>query len=490
MKLSVLMQALSLSLDNRQDINIDLITQNSKETHANSLFVCISGLRADGHTYAINAYQNGCRAFLATRPLSLPSDATVFTVPDTRRALAKLACTFYGNPSHQLRVIGITGTKGKTTVACLLREILEQNGVPCGYIGTNGVLYKNHAFASQNTTPDPITLQKNLYDMRKAGCAAAVVEISSQALKQYRADGTVFEACIFTNLSRDHIGEGEHADMADYMACKRRLFTDFPMKAVIYQADDEKSAEILSNPTAQKRIPVSMQNAGNYTATDLCLLRAKNILGSAFTLQHGEISTPCELSLIGEINVSNALLAIATAAECFEIPLPLAAKSLKNARISGRSETVALPNGAIAVIDYAHNGESLRQILTGLRAYAPHRLLCLFGSVGSRTLLRRRELGEVAAQLADFCILTSDNPGKEAPEHIIADILQGFAQSDTSYVCIPNREEAILFGIKEAKKGDILLLAGKGHETYQLIGDKMLPFSEKDILLGATLQQS
>lgn len=464
------------------------VTESADRADCDSIFVCIRGAHADGHDFAPRAYRRGCRLFAAERILDLPTDAGVICVPDTHAALAALACAHEEDPSRELAVIGITGTKGKTTTALLLSHILNQNGVRCGYIGSNGIDCGDGTMtATQNTTPDAVTLQHALRDMVRAGCRAVALEVSSQALKLGRVAGTVFDTTMFTNLSPDHIGPSEHPDFADYAACKKRLFTDYPSQAVICNTDDPFSETIFSAAAAPLKFTCSAQRQADYTAYDAGHFRDAQTLGDAFTLR-GRNAAPvsCRIPLIGSGNIDNTLLAVACAAERFGISPERSAAVLPDVRISGRSETVALPGGALGVIDYAHNEVSLRRLLTELRAYHPGRLIVLFGSVGERTKLRRRELGAVAGELADQAILTSDNPGREDPQAIIRDIAEGMQGFPTPHLEIPDRADAIRTAVGLLHPDDILVLAGKGHERYQLIGTEKQPFCERDILCACT----
>ncbi len=463
------------------------ITEQAKQANGAAIFVCIRGAHADGHGFAPEAYAQGCRLFVAERPLPLPADAVTITVPDTHTALAALACAHAGNPSHELAVIGITGTKGKTTTALLLSQILNAAGVRCGYIGTNGMDSGNgNPCVTANTTPDAVTLQNALREMVTAGCRAVALEVSSQALKLGRVEGTAFDSCIFTNLSPDHIGPAEHPDFADYAACKRKLFVDYPIRAVLCNTDDPFSATLLADTHAPLCVRCSAHIPADWSVRDMEPYRRGTELGSRFTVLHaGGDPTPCCLPLIGSGNVSNALLAIACAAERFGVSPTVAARALESVGIAGRSEVLGLANGALAVIDYAHNGVSLRHLLCDLRKYRPNRLIVLFGSVGERTRLRRRELGEVAEECADLAILTSDNPGCEDPTAIIRDIALGMDR--TPHMEIPDRREAILTAVGLLHPDDILVLAGKGHERYQLIGKQKCPFCEREILKAAGL---
>ena len=459
------------------------LTQQAQSADSDSLFFCIPGARFDGHDFAHAAYARGCRIFIAQRPLELPDDATVLTVSDTRKALAHIARDFYGCPDQKIHLIGITGTKGKTTTAQLLAYILNHSSIPCGYIGTNGITYADKSVTTVNTTPDALTLQATLCDMYECGIKAAVIEVSSQALMQFRVEGIHFETVIFTNLSPDHIGKNEHPSFEHYRSCKARLFSDFTAKNAIFNADDPAFSKMLAATSATRRVACSMYSEGaDYLATGVRLLRTDTSLGVAFEVTNDSGTHTCQLGLTGKFNAQNALLALATTKSVFQIPLPHAIEQIGKASVCGRSEIFPLPNGATAVIDYAHNGVSLANLLQTLREYAPQRLIALFGSVGGRTQMRRNELGAVAARLCDLAILTSDNPDGESPERIIADIAEAFAETKTPYLAIPDREEAIQKAVELTQNGDILVLAGKGHEQYQLINGKKIHFSEKDIL--------
>lgn len=461
------------------------VTERATEADAGSIFVCICGAHADGHDFASAAYDRGCRFFAAERALGLPDDAQVAIVPDTHRALAALACTHEGDPSREVAVVGITGTKGKTTVARLLAHILNRNGVRCGYIGTNGAEFGDGSTEiTHNTTPDAVTLQAALRRMVRTGCRAVALEVSSQALKLARVGGTVFDSCLFTNLTPDHIGPSEHPDLADYAACKRELFVRYPTNAVLCNADDPFSATLLADTAAPSRVTCSMGGSANFCAKDVRPFRSETALGSEFLLCCPNAEpTVCRLPLIGNGNVTDALLAVACAVTRFGISPRDAAAVLSDVTVCGRSELVGLSSGALAVIDYAHNGVSLRRLLTELRAYRPARLIVLFGSVGERTKLRRAELGAVAGELADLAILTSDNPGEEDPTAIIRDIAAGMVGHATPHLEIPDRAEAIRTAVSLLRPHDILVLAGKGHERYQLIGRERVPFCERSILL-------
>lgn len=473
------------------ELEIESITDNSASADQGSLFFCICGARSDGHDYALGAYQNGCRAFVCERQISLPSDAYIFYTQDTRRTLALIAKKFFGDPSSKMTVVGITGTKGKTTVATLLYRLLCRMDIPCGYIGTNGVAYRECSYPLKNTTPDPITLQKTLRQMLDSGIKAVIMEVSSQAIYQSRVVGMEFDACVFTNLYSDHIGPSEHPSLAHYRDCKHRLFTDYGCRIMICNLDDPNTQEMRKGTSAIRTVGFSTRSdSADYFAQNILPTVGKHGYGISFLLKGKENDIPFTLPMLGKFNVENALAVIATACDVFDIAPDQVARQLPALSVEGRTETLSLSNGACVVIDYAHNGSSLSALLSALREYKPHRLLCLFGSVGERSELRRSALGEAASRLSDLAILTSDNPGREDPMTIISEIAASFEGTRTPYVAVPDRSDAIRAAVKMLLPNDILVLAGKGHENYQLIGTEKQPFSDREELLLALKEEN
>ncbi len=482
MNLKSLLSTMEYSLLQGTFGEITEITYDSRKAGEQTLFVCLVGANADGHSYAKNAYDRGCRAFLCQQPVDLPADACIVLMANTRSALAELAAVFYGKPAGKLKLIGITGTKGKTTTALLIQGILEKSGLPCGYIGSNGILIRGQWTPTVNTTPESLPLQKALADMVQAGCSHAVLEVSSQALQHNRVQGLDFDTAVFTNLSEDHIGTGEHKDFAEYRAAKRRLFTDHGCGAVVYNADEAASAFMLENVTCP-RISYSLDRQADLRASDLQIYRSSLSLGIAFSCHADGHSCPVRMQTPGSFSVYNGLAALAVCRR-YGVTLERGAGILEQTPVAGRFEVVPAKAGCTFIIDYAHNGLSLSSALQVLRGYAPRKLICLFGSVGGRTQVRRKELAEAASRYADFCILTSDNPDFEVPEAVIHEILSHYDRQ-TPYLVEPDREKAIQKAYDMAQPGDIVLLAGKGHETYQLIRGVKQPFSERSILLAA-----
>ena len=469
------------------DVNsteITNISSHSQRTNEDCVFVCISGSMVDSHDseYVNVAYNKGCRVFIAQKTVELPDDTFIIIVKDSRIALAELSAAFFDYPASKMTLIGITGTKGKTTSSLLIYNILKSNGIPVGYIGSNGIAYNDVWEDTLNTTPESYFLHEHLNMMYEAGIRTVVMEVSSQALKMSRVHGIKFNIGVFTNLSPDHIGEFEHPDFNDYKECKHSLFTDYGVEYIVYNADDEYSTEMTSGSRAQK-VGISGKGDKNasYSANNICYYRTASKIAVNFKCNESLESYDVDLSFPGDFSVYNALTAIAV---CKRLGLETEqiVSAMKNVRIEGRFETYALPNEATVVIDYAHNGVSLKAALTALREYSPSRLICLFGSVGGRTKMRRAELGLVASRDADFCILTSDNPDSEPPAAIIAEIASYFTTGSCPYIAIADRKEAIEHALSISERGDIILLAGKGHENYQLICGKREKFSEAEII--------
>lgn len=465
---------------------ITTLCHDSRKAHENSLFVCIKGALDDGHLYARSAYDRGCRLFVAEHSLpSLPTDATVLLSTDSRKALASLSARFFGNPADELTIIGITGTKGKTSTALMIYGILNACGLKCGYIGSNGIDYGSFHGETPNTTPESYTLHMFMREMVSVGVRYLVMEVSSQALFLNRVHGIPFDICLFTNLSEDHIGGAEHPDFDHYKNCKQSLFRDYGAMTVIYNADDAFGPEMISQaPDGARIISFAVERSADYRATEATLFRRPDTLGVSFSYTCEEKNYQSTLNSPGKFSVYNAIAAVAVCREC-GLSNDTIAEKLQDIHIKGRFEMVPALPYATFLIDYAHNRLSLTSALETLRLYEPSRLICLFGSVGGRTKGRRVELGSVAAELADFSILTSDNPDSEDPEIIINDIASQFRLANRPFISIPDRAEAIRYAVSIAREGDIFLLAGKGHEDYQLIFGEKRPFSEREILMEA-----
>lgn len=469
---------------------IDRICRDSRTADMASLFFCIKGANFDGHDYAPSAYMNGCRLFVTEKEIDLPSDALQITVSDSRIALAEVSAEFFGQPARELNIIGITGTKGKTTTALTAYHLLNAMGIKSGYIGSNGVEFDGHFFKTLNTTPESYDLQRYMRLIADSGVRFLIMEVSSQAIYMNRIHGIAFHTAVFTNLSIDHIGGSEHPSFEHYRDCKRRLFTDYGAKNVVYNADDPYADYMVGNCGARK-LSCSLKGSADVTAVNLSKIKGTGRIGTSFSIVERGLYFPASVSSPGTFSVYNALLATAIC-RLAGADVASVAERLPSVSIKGRFEAItALPHAAF-IIDYAHNGLSLTSALNALREYTEGRLICLFGSVGGRTKGRRQELGDAAAALADLSIITSDNPDSEPPEDVIADIEKSFTergkQKGVHYVTFADRRDAIRYAVREARRGDVVLLAGKGHEDYQLIGGKEIPFSERAIITEAALE--
>ncbi len=461
------------------DAEITAVTYDSRTAGPGSLFVCLVGVNTDGHRFAASAYRNGCRAFLVQRALDLPADAAQVLTADTRGALAVIGADFYGNPARQLHLIGLTGTKGKTTTALLAAAILNAQGRPCAYIGSNGVDIAGKHHETVNTTPESLELHRFFRLMVDAGVTHCVMEVSSQALAHHRVDGLPFEAVAFTNLSPDHIGTGEHPDFEDYRNSKRRLFTRYGARCMVYNADDPAS-DFMRSGFGGQTVSFGIDAEADYRGTALRKYRGATTLGIDFTCRHAGQETPVRLLSPGAFSVSDALCAMALCG-AFGVDCAACAAVLARTPVQGRFEVVEGLPGRTFLIDYAHNGLSLTSALRTLRDYAPLRLICVIGTVGGRSQIRRQELAKAASAGADYTILTSDNPDFEDPAAIIAEMAAHMAPG-ARYECILDRREAMRAAIALSCEGDIVLFAGKGHETYQLIRGVKVPFVEREII--------
>lgn len=477
MQLSALLEKAKIEY-NGADSDVERVVCDSRAADALTLFVCIKGFASDGHDFAERAYMLGCRAFLAERELDLPSDAVVAVVDNTRRALAKVSAAFYDFPAEKLKVIGITGTKGKTTTALMLASILSQNGISSGYIGSNGIEFAGNRFETRNTTPESLDLHYYFDRMVRAGVQAVVIEVSSQALYLDRVYGIPFFATAFTNLAPDHIGGAEHPTFEHYRNCKKKLFTEYSSSFAVFSATDEASG-FMSDGCAALTSTFGLDK-GDYHASDIRPFFDNGALGIEFTAHALSEKYTVSLPMPGNFSVENSLLAIALAHR-LGVSLSHCADALAHTYVFGRFELVRTELSVVFIIDYAHNGFSITSALSTLRAYNPARLWCVTGSVGGRTKGRRKEIGEAVSRYADIAVLTADNPDFEEPLDICNDIHAAFV-NDIPCEYFADREEAIRYVVANAKKGDIVLFAGKGHEQYQFIRGGKIPFSERKLI--------
>lgn len=452
------------------------VAYSSKKVVKNGMFVCLSGANFDGHDFVDDALKNGAKVVVSEVSL-LHKGITNVVVNNTREALAKISANFWGHPAKRLTTIGITGTKGKTTVACLIKSIIEKTGQKCGMIGTLGMFDGKTLTALENTTPESLDVQRSLFEMAQNGCSHVVIEATSLGLKHHRLDGFTFDYGVFTNFSKDHIGTNEHSDMDDYIASKSLLFKK--CKIGLINQDDIHHKTIVNGCTCEIKT-FGTSESSNIFASDMKLVRNNDILGS-FAKIRGEANFEIDIPIPGKFNVYNALAAISVC-KLLKIDDQKIIDGIKNLKVKGRTELVKTPFDFTLMIDFAHNAVSIQNILSTLREYNPNRLIILFGAGGGRSKTRRYEVGEICGNLADFSIITSDNSRFENVLDIIEDIKIGMHKTKGEYIAIPDRKEAIRYAITHARKGDIVVLAGKGHEDYQEISGVKHPFDERIVI--------
>lgn len=478
MKLTNLLERLEYTcLQGTTDREIEDVVADSRKAKDGSLFICIRGAVVDGHTFAQTVAQQGAKVIVVEEPVEVPEDVTVIQVKDTRYAMAVIAAAYYGYPGDHLKVIGITGTKGKTTTTYMVKSILENAGYKVGLIGTIETIIGDTVIPSANTTPESLLVQKYFRQMLDEGCDCTVMEVSSQGLMLHRTAGFQFEIGIFTNIEPDHIGPNEHTSFEHYLECKKMLLRQ--CKIGIVNRDDEHFEKIVDGHTCTLET-YGFSPEADLRAVNPKLVTGKGTLGISYQLD-GLLHFPVEIDLPGKFSIYNSLTAIAICRH-FHVSEENIRKALKVAKVKGRIEMVKVSDEFTLMIDYAHNAMSLESLLTTLKEYHPHRLVCLFGCGGNRSRDRRFEMGEVSGKLADLTIITSDNPRNEEPQAIIDDIKTGIGKTDGKYVEIIDRKEAIAYAIHHGEPGDIVVLAGKGHEDYQEIKGKKYPMDERVLI--------
>ena len=458
--------------------DISDIVYDSRKITSNSMFVCLKGYNSDGHSYAGEAVEKGASAILICDDIEIQSeDVAIIKVKDTRESLAYISAEFFSNPAKELTTIAITGTKGKTTTVAMIKRILECAGIKSGTIGTLGIIIGDKRIPTNNTTPESYEIQKAMRDMVTDGCKAMIVEASSIGLKWHRTDAIEFDYGIFTNFSHDHIGGAEHKDMQEYLECKAMLFKKCRLGLI--NRDDEKWQEIIKDATCEV-VTYGFDKNADYVASNDSLLSTPGFLGARFDLS-GKREMSVDVAIPGHFSVYNALSAISVCSQ-MGIENEKILEGLKTVAVKGRVEIVPVPGNYTLLIDYAHNALSMENVLTTLRKYNPNRLITMFGAGGNRPKVRRYEMGETSGRLSDLSVITEDNSRFEDVMDIIEDIKVGLAKTDGKYVVVPNRKDAIKYCIENAQEGDIIVLAGKGHEDYQEIKGKKYHMDERELI--------
>lgn len=484
MKLSHLLERLKYQVIQGSDaIEITTLANDSRKVEQGSAFVCISGAVVDGHEFVADVVSKGAFAVIVEKEVEAPEGVTVIRVEDTRYALALMSAAYFGYPAEKLKVIGITGTKGKTTTTYMIKSILEEVGHKVGLIGTIEAIIGDKKIPAANTTPESFTIHQYFAEMVEAGCDSVVMEVSSQGLMLHRTAGIPFEIGIFTNLGKDHIGPNEHKDFDDYKRCKGLLFKQ--CKLGIANVDDPYFEDVFAGSTCKVET-FGFSEKADLRAVDTHLVSRPGYLGVAYHVA-GLMDFDVEIDIPGTFSVYNSLTAIAVCRH-FQIPVDVIKDALKVAKVKGRIEMIKVSDDFTLMIDYAHNAMSLESLLTTLKEYHPERLVCVFGCGGNRSKDRRYEMGEVSGRLADLTIITSDNPRFEEPQDIIDDIKIGIGKTNGKYVEICDRKEAIKYAIEHGQKGDVIVLAGKGHEDYQEIKGVKYPMDER-VLIQEVLEE-
>ncbi len=483
-KLNKLLERLDYEVVQGSDeIEITTLINDSRKVENGSAFVCISGAVSDGHKFIPDVAAKGAAAVIVEREAEAPENVTVIRMKDTRYALALMSAAYFGYPAEKLKVIGITGTKGKTTTTYMIKSILDSVGHNVGLIGTIEAIIGDKRIPAANTTPESYTIQQYFAQMVEAGCDCVVMEVSSQGLMLHRTAGIPFEIGIFTNLGKDHIGPNEHKDFDDYKRCKGLLFKQ--CRLGIANVDDKYFHDVFQGATCRTET-FGFSEEADLRAENVQLVSRPGYLGVAYHVA-GLMDFDVEIDIPGTFSVYNSLTAISVCRH-FNVPVEKIKDALKKAKVKGRIEMIKVSDEFTLMIDYAHNAMSLESLLTTLKEYNPKRLVCLFGCGGNRSKDRRYEMGEVSGRLADLTIITSDNPRFEEPQAIIDDIKIGIGKTDGKYVEICDRKEAIKYAIENGQPGDVIVLAGKGHEDYQEIKGVKYPMDER-VLIAEVLEE-
>ena len=479
MKLSQLLQACNHTILSGADLDICDLVYDSRKAREGVAFVCLKGYTSDGHKFASSAVEKGASALIVSDDLDfdVPEGVTVVKVDDTRLALALMSAELFCHPADELKTVAVTGTKGKTTTTAMIAEIFAHAGIQTGTIGTLGIVYGGNTYKTDNTTPESYEIQKAMRDMIDAGCRAMVIEASSIGLKHHRLAGMTFDVGVFTNFGDDHIGGVEHKDIDEYRFCKSLLFRQVRNAAA--NCDDPAYLDVTRDFKGHL-LTFGFSNTAELRAKNDRLLSDGGFIGVHFETE-GLKTLSLDVGVPGVFNAYNALAAV-SAVSFFDVPDEAIIAGLRVAHVKGRVEPVKVPGSYSLLIDYAHNAMSMENVLNTLRQYHPHRLITLFGAGGNRPKVRRFEMGETSGRLSDLSVITEDNSRFEDVMDIIEDIKTGLHKTDGKYVVVPNRKEAIRYCMLNAEDGDIIVLAGKGHEDYQEIKGVKYHMDERELI--------
>ncbi len=477
MKLSALLTETNLTkCVGSTDIEIQGICYDSRKAAQGYVFVCIVGYETDGHQYIDAAIQKGASAIVVqngAQTCDIPTHITVLYADNTRETLASLSAAFYGNPQRKMKILGVTGTNGKTTVTTLVKSVLEFEGKTVGLIGTNANMIGDRVLETERTTPESLELFALFSEMLDAGVEYVIMEVSSHSLELCRVHGIEFTVGAFTNLTQDHLDF--HGTMENYLNAKKKLFSI--SQSGVVNIDDCGGVKIAEDAICPI-LTFGMENKADLFASDMKL----SARGVIFTLTRNETPYTVRLAIPGKFSVYNALTAIGILCNA-GLSLERIIEGLTFAKgVMGRCETVYTGKDFSAIIDYAHTPDGLSNIISTVREFTSGRVITLFGCGGDRDRTKRPQMGTIAGELSDYLIVTSDNPRTENPASIIEDIMEGVLKTSCPYTVIENRREAIAFALSFAESGDCIILAGKGHETYQILGKEKHHFDEREVI--------
>ena len=464
-------------IDGKPEGEISELVYDSRKVTKDCMFVCIKGAAYDSHNHTEEIARAGAKVIVAERPVKVPEGVTLVLVEDSRYALSMLSAAYFDHPAQKLKVIGITGTKGKTTTTFMVKGILEHAGYKVGLIGTIETIIGDTHIPSSNTTPESYLVQEYFAKMVEAGCRYIVMEVSSQSYLMHRVDGLFFDYGIFLNISNDHIGPNEHASFEEYLYYKKQLLKN--CRTALVNRDDPHFDAIVEGATAEI-LTFSLEQAADFTADDIHYVREHDFVGVEFQT-HGRYEHDLRVGIPVKFNVDNALAA-AGVCSFFDLPKEKVCHALEHIQVDGRMEIVYKSAKCTVIVDYAHNAVSMESLLLTLRDYKPKRLVCVFGCGGNRARDRRYSMGEIGGKLADLSIITADNSRFEKVGDILADIKVGLAKTDGKYVEIPDRREAIEYSLSHAEDGDIIAIIGKGHEDYQEIEGVRYHFLDREVV--------
>lgn len=482
MKLSQVLAGVNLHEPITQDIEITNVAYDSRRVTPGALFVCIKGYATDGHLYIDSAVKNGAVAVLTQDAVN---DCGVLTLQseDTRKALAQIGANFFSHPEKEMKIVGVTGTNGKTTVTTLIKSVLEFCGKKVGLIGTNENMIGDRVLPTERTTPESFELYALFREMADAGMDYVVMEVSSHSLVQHRVFGITFSVGVFTNLTQDHLDF--HKTMENYYQAKRLLFN--VSEVGVINMDDPAGKRIIEDAPCPI-MSYSIDESSDFQAANLRV----SPRGVIFDLLSEGKSLPARLGIPGKFSAYNALAALTTCIALGIAPEKVIEALLVAKGVKGRAETVYTHTDYTIIIDYAHTPDGLENIIKTVKDFCQGRVVTLFGCGGDRDPVKRPIMGEIAGQLSDFSIITSDNPRTEDPMAIIRQVEEGMKRTDCAYTVIESRRDAIRYAIENAQPKDCIILAGKGHETYQIIGTEKRHFDEREVIrdiLAQTVQQ-